>query len=96
MAQNFSAKQANWLQRFSNNTVGFMANADAISLLMTEATNEGYLSGGGQALTDAIVQVTLPASTAALIFAAAGSFSNASAILATIAENRQALESLRP
>lgn len=96
MAQVWTAKQQSWLLRFSNNVVGFMANNDAIALLMTEASNEGYLSGGAEALTDTVVQGVLPAATAALVFSAAGSFANSSAILATVASNRQALEILRP
>jgi hypothetical protein len=96
MAQVWTAKQENWVQRLSNNVVGFLANMDAINLLVTEAQNDGYLSGGAEQLADTTVQTILPAATAALLFSAVGAFANSNEISAIVAANRQALELMRP
>lgn len=96
MAQIWVAKQVNWVQRFSNASVGMLANNDAIQLLFAEATNDGYLSGGAQQLTDATVQTVLPAATAALLFSAMGAYANSNQVLAIVAANRQSLEMMRP
>jgi hypothetical protein len=96
MAQDFTAKQRNYVTRLSDATVGFLAYADQLAVLATEFNLEGYGSGGGQPLSDANVQAVLPASTAALIWYAEGLLNNAAAILPTIATARQGLETLRP
>ena len=69
---------------------------DALVVLMTEYQDDLYASGQTNAFTDAVVQTALPAATAALVFSAAGGLSNTSAILPTIATNRQSLEMMRP
>lgn len=101
MAQVLTTKQGNWVFRFSQQVVALMAAADALTALTTEMSNDSYGSGGTNALTDAVVQASLPngplpAATAALVFSAAGSLANSNAILATIAANRQSLEWMRP
>jgi hypothetical protein len=93
MAQVLAAKQASFLNRFDNAILNLMAAADALSLLQAESTNNGYATGGGDALTDTIVQVTLPASTAAQFNTA---LSSVVAVQTAVANNRQAFEALRP
>lgn len=96
MAQSFTAKEQSFVNRASAAFTQLMAAADTLGLLASEASNNFYLSGGANVLTDAVVQGALPAATAAQVFSAFGALSNASAILATIASNRQALEAMRP
>lgn len=96
MAQVWTPKQQNWVQRFSNNIVGFLANVDALSLQFTEATNDGFLTGGAEAIVDTTVQLILPAGTAAAMNTAMGAFANTSQIFSIVAANRQALELMRP
>lgn len=96
MAQSFALKRQGYMLRFSNTVVQFLALSDQMQALCTEASNDLYLSGAGNAMVDADVQIVLPAATAAIFFSAEGGFANTSAILATIAANRQTLELLRP
>ena len=96
MAASFTAKQQNYMSRFSNNVVGLLANIDALGLLFTEASNDSYLTGGANAIPDAVVQTVLPAATAANFNTAMGALANANEILAIVAANRQALELMRP
>jgi len=96
MAQDWTAKQKNFVQRFSNNMVGLMANADALNDLCSEFTNDGYGVGGTNALTDAVVQQVLPAGTALLVAEAEGAFIGANQIYAVIQANRGYLEMMRP
>lgn len=97
MAQNFTPKQSNYLSRLSDAVTQFLEDTDALIALAAEYQNDEYGSGAANALTDAVVQGVLPASTAALVFSGMGSFSNSGAILPTIAANRQTLElSFRP
>ena len=96
MAQVWTAKQQNWIQRFSNATVGLMANADAIGLLCTEFNNDFYGTGGANAITDATVQLVLPAASALLLNEAEGAMAGTNQILAIIATNRGYLEMMRP
>lgn len=96
MAQNYTLKQQNWVNRFSQATVAFMNDADNLTVLCNEFALETYGGGGANQLTDAVVQPVLPASTAALVDAAEGSFAGASQILAVIQANRGYLENMRP
>jgi hypothetical protein len=93
MAQNLAGKQGNFLQRFDSAILSLMDCADTLSLLQAESTNNGYATGGQDALTDAIVQATLPASTAAQYNTA---LSSLVAVQTAISNNRQAFEALRP
>jgi hypothetical protein len=93
MAQILAAKQGSFLSRFDNALLNLMAAADALAQLQVESTNNGYATGGPDALTDAIVQATLPASTAAQYNTA---LSSLVAVQTAIASNRQAFEAMRP
>jgi hypothetical protein len=94
--QNWAPKQANYLTRLSNTTIQLLADADALTSLCAEFTNDGYGTGGANALTDAVVQGQLPAATAVLVSEAEGALAGTNAVLATIAANRGYLEILRP
>jgi hypothetical protein len=93
MAQSFTAKQQNWIQRFSARVVDLLAANDALVALEAEFSVETYGTGGANALTDATVQGQLPAATAQLIWSSEGAVVS---ITNTIASNRGYLEPVRP
>lgn len=96
MAQNFTAKQQNWILRFSNAVVGLLAYSDQLTALCTEFSNETYGTGGANAITDTVVQGQLPAATALLVNEAEGAIIGTGGVVATITANRGFLESVRP
>ena len=96
MAQSWTSKQQNFLNRFGPAVVQLMADADTLSALCAEYANEAYGTGGANAIPDTVVQVVLPAATAAQVAEAEGALAGVSAILATIAANRGYLEVMRP
>jgi len=96
MAQSWQQKKTNYLGRFGPAVVALMTDADNLTALCAEFANEGYGTGGANALTDADVQGVLPAATALQVAEAEGALAGANAILATIAANRGYLEVMRP
>lgn len=99
MAQVWTTKQQNWVQRFSNNVVGLLANIDALNELCSEYTTNTYGTGGANQIADATVQLVLPAATAAFVSSAVGVFANSGGInslLATGGTDRASLENMRP
>lgn len=96
MAQNWTNKQLNFVSRFSQAVVTFIASADALNALCTEFSADGYGAGGANELTDANVQQVLPASTALHVAEAEGIFAGANMILSIVASNRGYLEMMRP
>ena len=60
MAQSFTAKQQNWVTRFSGAVVNLMAIADELTSLTTEFNLDQYGNGAANQLTDAVVQTPLP------------------------------------
>lgn len=93
MAQVFTTKEQNFINRFVPFVVSLMALADQGTPLTTEFSDETYGTGGANALTDATVQTVLPAVTAAQFASAEGAIVT---ILAAIATNRGFLEVIRP
>jgi hypothetical protein len=96
MAQVWTTKQQNWVGRFSAQVVALLDAADELTALCTEFTVDAYGTGGGNALTDSVVQGQLPAATAAIVASAEGAVAGSSQILATISANRGYLEAVRP
>jgi hypothetical protein len=96
MAQNWMPKQANWIQRFSDAVVGLLAYSDELTALCAEYSTETYGTGGANAITDAVAQSVLPASTALTIAQAEGAVIGSGAVVATVAANRGYLEAVRP
>ena len=96
MAQNWSPKRQNWVQRFSDTTVAFLALADQLATLCSEYSSEAYGTGGQNAITDAEAQAVLPATTALSVAQAEGAYIGADAVYATITANRGYLEAVRP
>ena len=93
MAQSFTTKQTAFIQRDSNAVQGLLTVVDDLSLLNAEFANMAYGTGGANALTDALVQGVLPASTATLFNSAEASVVT---VLNSVASVRSALESMRP
>ena len=93
MAQNWTAKQTGFVQRYQPLVVQLMEVADQLAILNAEFTNDTYGTGGANEIPDAIVQSVLPAATAAQFNSAEGAVVT---ILATIASNRGYLENMRP
>ena len=96
MAQVMTAKKTAFVQRWSNSMVGLLAYMDQLNLLFTEATNDGFLSGGANQMVDADIQTVLPAATMALFTSSVGGIANANQVAAAVAANRQAFEWMRP
>ena len=96
MSQNWSPKKANWVQRFSNYTVGLLSTIDALNDLCAEYDAMAYGQGGANQLTDADCQTILPASTAVLVSEAEGAIAGANAVAASVASVRGYLENMRP
>jgi hypothetical protein len=92
MAQVFTAKQTGFVGRYAAAVVGLLAAVDQLTLLDAEFTADTYGTGGANAITDAIVQAVLPASTAALFNTGEA---GVVAILVTVASNRGPLELMR-
>lgn len=92
MAQVFTAKQTGFIQRYSGAVQSFLNIVDALTLLDAEFANDAYGTGGANQITDALVQTTLPASTAALFNSAEA---GVVAVLASVASYRSALETMR-
>lgn len=93
MAQNFVPKQTAFVTKYSALVQAFLNIADQLTVANSEFTADTYGTGGANAITDAIVQGVLPASTAALFNSGEA---GVVAILATVASNRGALEMMRP
>ena len=91
MAVSLAGKQASFLSRFDSQLVTLMQTADTLAALQAEFTNNLY--GSTNAFTDAIVQASLPAVTAAQLTTA---ISSLVAIQSAISNGRQALEAMRP
>lgn len=96
MAQDFSAKKQDWIQRFKGSCVKLMTAADELTVLCNEFTLDAYGTGGANALTDADVQAVLPAATAALVWYSEGQLANTNAVLDQIKAARGGLEMMRP
>ena len=96
MAQNWVPKQTNWVLRFSQVVINLMNNADALTELCTEFSDNTYGTGGANAITDATVQLSLPAATALQVDEAEGAIAGTAQVLAVIATNRGYLENMRP
>lgn len=106
MAQNWTPKQATWVQNFSNAVVGLMANIDAIEVLCAEFTDNSFGTGGTNAITDAVVQSgnaagngPLPAATALQVAEAVGICNGSGGLLSLIGDagsQRGYLENVRP
>jgi hypothetical protein len=92
MAQVFTTKQTGFVQRYATAVAGFLNAVDALTLLDAEFTNNTFGTGGAEAITDAIVQATLPSSTAALFNSGEAAVV---AVLATVTANRGTLEMMR-
>jgi hypothetical protein len=92
MAQNFVPKQTAFVAKYAGMVQGFLTLVDECTLYNAEFTNDAYGTGGANAITDAIVQDILPASTAAQFNSGEGAMVT---ILATIATNRGYLEVFR-
>jgi hypothetical protein len=96
MAQVWTTKQQNWVQRFSNATVNLLVAADQLSDLCNEFSVDAYGTGGANAISDATVQGILPAATALLVNEAEGAFIGTGGVYSVITSNRGYLESVRP
>lgn len=96
MAQVWTTKQQNYVNRFSNQVVQFLNAADALSALCTEFVDDQYGTGGANEIPDAAVQLALPAATSAQVAQAVGALNGASAILSVVTTNRGYLEMMRP
>ena len=106
MAQVWTTKQQNWLQRFDNVIIGLLANIDALDELCAEYVQNTYGTGGANAIIDSTVQqaapglwVGLPAATALQVAEAVGIVNAAStgllAQIGTAGTNRGYLENMR-
>jgi len=96
MAQDWTEKKKNFVQRFSDAWVGFLAYSNQLEELCTEFTADGYGVGGQNALADADVQSVLPAATALLVAEAEGVFIGAGGIQSIITTNAGYIEMMRP
>jgi hypothetical protein len=106
MGQNFVPKEATWVQNFSNVIVGLTANVDALEILCAEYVDNGFGSGGANAITDATVQAgnlaangPLPAATALQVAEAVGIVNGAGGLLSQIGSagtSRGYFENMRP
>jgi hypothetical protein len=92
MAQVWTAKQTNFVQRYANAVQGLLNIVDQLTLLNAEFSNDAYGTGGANAITDVIVQGVLPASTAALFNSGEASVVT---VLTSVASVRSALENMR-
>jgi hypothetical protein len=92
MAQVWTTKQQNFLSRLSTAAVDLIKANDALVSLSAEYTANLYGNGQANAMTDAVVQAVLPASTASLLFSAATTIAS---VTSTVNTNRASLESLR-
>lgn len=93
MAQVWTTKQLNFINRVVPASVQLMADLDNLTSLANEFADNAYGSGGANALTDGTIEIALPAATAAIFDSAMGAVSS---ILATAASNRGYLEAIRP
>lgn len=106
MSQNPVPKEATLVQNISNVMVGLMANVDALEILCEEYTQNGFGTGGANAITDATVQSgniagngPLPNATALQVAEAIGIINGVSGILSQIGvsgTSRGYLENMRP
>lgn len=92
MAAVLTTKQQNFTQRYAAACQQMLTVADNLAVLNVEFTNDFYGSGGANALTDAVVEAVLPASSAAVFFAGEAQVAT---ILAAIASNRGSIEFMR-
>jgi hypothetical protein len=93
MPQVLTTKQTNFIQRYAAAAQQLLSAVDALTLLDTEFANDAYGTGGANALTDALVQTVLPASTAALFNSGEADIVT---ILTTVASVRSGIEWMRP
>ncbi len=99
MAQSFTLKQQQFIQRFSSASVALMAAVDAMQALAAEFASDAYGTGGANALTDAVVQGVLPAATALQVAEAVGTINGANQLLSIAGQGssgRAYLEMMRP
>jgi hypothetical protein len=96
MAQDWTPKQQAFVMRFSNEVVLFLASADKLEALCTEFKDNFYGVGGANALTDAAVQLALPAATALNVSQAEGAIAGTNMILDMIRSQQGYLEPMRP
>lgn len=96
MAQVWTTKQQNFVQRFSIQVVQLLTAVDALDALCTEFVNDAYGTGGANQIPDATVQLVLPAATSTQVSQAVGAINGANQILAVTTANRGYLEMMRP
>ena len=96
MAQVWTTKQQNFVQRFSVQVVQLMTAVDALDALCTEFVNDAYGTGGANQIPDATVQLVLPAATSLQTAQAVGALNGTNAILSVVTTNRGYLEMMRP
>lgn len=92
MAAVLATKQANFVARYMAACQQLLAAADALTILNAEFTFDFYGTGGANALTDAVVETLLPASSAAVFWAGEAQVVT---VLAAIANNRGSIEFMR-
>jgi hypothetical protein len=106
VAQNQVPKQVNLIVNISNTVVALLANVDALEELTDQYSNDGYGTGGANAITDATVQSgnaagngPLPAATALQVAEAVGVINGSGGLLALFGNTgtqRGYLENVRP
>jgi hypothetical protein len=95
-------KQQNYVARFQQLTVQFMANVDALTALTNEYVNDQYGLGQANAIPDTVVQNVLPAASATALSNAQAALvgpinpPQTTTLLAMVATIRAQLEQMRP
>jgi hypothetical protein len=99
MAQSVTQKQSDFVARYSNAVVALIAARNALADLNAEWSANGYATGApevqgvGWNIPDSVVQLQLPACTAAMINSAVGATTS---VIATVDSNMGYLIVLRP
>lgn len=99
MAQSWTQKQGNFLQRLQPAVVQLLSAVDVLQALASEYSQDAYGTGGANAIVDATVQALIPSATAANVGQAVGIIDGANQLLSVVGQGttgRAYLELMRP